>query len=272
MPESITIYLSHQDIELARTVAAGRADAGEVRRGEGVKRGSLTPFQVEYMGMLGEVATARHYGVEPYRKIERSRSDGGADITVGNYTVDVKATTTSPNSGNPKQPHLIVPNKDVPHDIYLSAYVVEPLERGVVYLLGYATRRMVLQYPLMPFKTEKLVRAVPNDVLRPIRRIPKPEGALAPSSIRPDLTDELDYQRCRKLNGAIDVPNGVVIPKLGKRGTLINALVSTPGFPPGVRVVLEHEGEIVKNSDTKANPAGTPISRDFYSADVKVIE
>lgn len=89
---------------------------------------------------------------------------------------------------------------------------------------------------------------------------------------RPDLTDELDYQRCRKLNAAMDVPGGVLVTALDppKRATLINALVSIPGFPPGVRVVLIGERELMRDSVTKSNPAGTPISRDYYSTEVEL--
>lgn len=89
---------------------------------------------------------------------------------------------------------------------------------------------------------------------------------------RPDLADELDYQRCRKLNAAMDVPGGVLVTALDppKRATLINALMSIPGFPPGVRVVLVGEREVVRKSETRNNPAGTPISRNYYSTEVEL--
>jgi hypothetical protein len=89
---------------------------------------------------------------------------------------------------------------------------------------------------------------------------------------RPDLTDEADYQRCRKLNAAMDIPGGVLVTALHppKRATLINALVSIPGFPPGVRVVLLGEREMVRGSVTRNNPGGTPISRDYHSSDVEL--
>lgn len=262
MSEPITIFLSAEDIELARTVAAARASAGDVRW-EDSPSGDQTPEQVEFMGMLGEIAAARHYGVEPYTKIERRRADGGADLRLGEHTADVKATTVPPDPHKPKQPHLLVQAKDVPYDAYISAYVALPMDQGIVQLLGYATREMVLRYPYEPFAFKRPVRAVPNNVLCPIRRNTRPDEL---------RYDELDYQRCRKLNGAMDVPNGVRLRQNGQRGTLINALVSIPGFPPGVRVVLEGEKEIVRDSDTKSNPGGTPISRDFYSADVEVVE
>lgn len=168
MAESITVHLSHQDIGLAIAVAAERAKAGEVRWEDSPS--GLTPEQVELMGMLGEIAAARYYGIEPYTKIERCRADGGADLRVGNYTADVKATTVPPNPHNPKQPHLLVQAEGVPYDAYILAHVSEPLEQGVVHLLGYATRTMVLQYPYQPFRFRRKVRAVPRDVLRPLRR------------------------------------------------------------------------------------------------------
>lgn len=271
MNEPMTIHLSHQDIGLAKAVAQKRANAGEVRWEDAPS--NLTPQQAEEMGMLGEIAAARHYGIEPYTKIERNRADGGADLTVGKYTADVKTTTVPPKPHKPEQPHLLVQHKEVPYDVYISAYLADP-DQGIVQLLGYATRRLVLRYPYKPFWLSRKVRAVPNDALCPIRRReepPYPDPAEA-RLVRHDLTNWSDYQRCLRLLKAIDVPNGVWVPKLGKRGTLINAQISVPGFPPGVRVVLEGEEEIVRNSYTKKNPAGTPISRDFYSADVKVVE
>lgn len=91
--------------------------------------------------------------------------------------------------------------------------------------------------------------------------------------VRPDLTDEQDYRKCRELLRSVDVPNGVLVTAFDppRRATLVDAKMRVKGFPPGVRVILEGEREIVRRSRTKNNPTGTPVSRNFESEDVERI-
>jgi len=91
----------------------------------------------------------------------------------------------------------------------------------------------------------------------------------AVTGARPDHTNWADYQRCLKLLRVKDVEGGVSVD--GRRGTLINAQVTVPRMPPGCRVVFLDEKEIVRKSDTRANPSGTPISRDFASEELEIV-
>ena len=165
---TVPVALTRPDLELAIEVALARMDAGAIRQAEGVTRKKLSDFEIEYMGMMAEIAACRFYGVQPYTTIHKRRADGGADLTVEGRTVDVKSSHAPPDDYDPKKPHLLVANPRVPYDTYLLVYA-KPGE-PIVMLIGQATREEVLAKPYERFLdgANLMCRAVPRNELAPI--------------------------------------------------------------------------------------------------------
>jgi hypothetical protein len=213
-------------------------------------------------GFLGEWAVCQFLSV-PFRfEVHQRSGDRGFDVeTPDGMRVSVKSTAyengrllikaAAPKPGQ-RRPDFHV-------------LVIVDIDTGAAKLAGWCTdvetndrepervrTNGPLNYVLSQYELSPIADLLPNDA---------------------EAVNEIEYQKCRKLLKAIDVPGGVVVNAYDppRRGTLINAQTSPWPNLPGVRVVLEGEQEIVKGSETKANAAGTPISRDFYPREVEVI-
>ena len=89
----IAFTLSKPDLALARWIGRERnaAKAGIPSRKYATTK--ATDEEIHVLGAKAEIAVARVLGVEPDRNFYR-HGDGGVDLRVGGYTVDVKMRST----------------------------------------------------------------------------------------------------------------------------------------------------------------------------------
>lgn len=279
----VLLTLDDEQMEQARDIAEQRERVPRVgRKAQREAKGRKTHLE----GALAEIAVAAFYDA-PYEGHTGS-TDGGIDFTLGTWTVQVKS--------RPHSPHYRVGHMSIAEWDHLTARVffqtITHMQTSPysVELVGFATLERVKETPIEDIETrsgnvvplrrireDTLSLVSPDAIMDAMHRFSKErDKSDAPPVPRAwgnrDTPDPDDEARCKALQGVVDVPGGVIVSAYDPpvRGTLISALATLPGFPPGVRVVLDHEPEIVRKSDTRNNPTGTPIARNFTSAEVRI--
>lgn len=258
-----------------RIIVAKAENSGERYNWDGDER----RFARNLEGYAAELTVCEHYGIDFKWDVYERAGDCGHDVMLRGRKLGIKATRYHAGMLLVKEGEIRHPNAP---DAYLLAIVSlrESGTAGEVRLVGYIMRREVLEFG-PPRRTVNDSRAprnyeVPQSALMPVKARPRlesseanPRAAPLVTGARPDHTNWADYQRCLKLLKVKDVVGGVSVD--GRRGTLINAQVTVPRMPPGCRVVFLDEKEIVRDSNTRSNPGGTPISRDFASEEIGVV-
>jgi hypothetical protein len=160
------VYFDQSSYEEAYLAAWERERAGPVTKAAGVALGSLTPFQIELLGTMGEMAAAYYYMVSADLSVRNKRRSNDADITVRSKTANIKATHIPRRAS----PHLLVRDYDTSQDFYIAVSV--SFEHKSVDMLGYVTRKKLLTYDPKPFKHPDLIcRAIPLADLSPCKPV-----------------------------------------------------------------------------------------------------
>lgn len=141
----MNIQLTEQQVQEARELAWNRLNATVSTKAEGAKRGTYTDFEIDFIGVLSEMAVCQLYGVEMDKDVYEYRTDAGVDFEYKGYTVQLKSTKYF------NKPHLLVKPEDTYHDIYMLACA--NMETGLVSLRGYITRAMLLKREPTIFKS-----------------------------------------------------------------------------------------------------------------------
>lgn len=272
----VLLTLTDEQVELARTMAETR----EKRERKGLlgKRLAGEGRATHLEGALAEVAVAHFYGAEPDVS---DRPDGGIDFQIGSYVAQVKSRPY----GAQRRSLSILDWDHLDADIYFQT-VTYPDDCTVV-LVGYATRRRVLESPIREVSLEdgtvisvrripekELSLVSPNAIIRAIERYGSHNDSRTPSTMKVPRgwgqapLSEAETAHLAALVRLTGLQGGVEVD--GRRATLISALSDEPGMPPGCRVQFLHEREILRNSATRNNPAGEPVTRDYHPLEVKV--
>lgn len=188
----VTIKLPEEVLEWCRSIARGRIEASETRTTSWGNKSGYSEYEIELIGVMGEVAFARWVQVRPQGEwIYDTRDNCGMDFTLPDgRTVDVKATGITPH----RKPHMMVRPKWVTGskvkvrpkayaDLYSMAHTF--MGEGRVVFSRYATRDMVLEHKPKLFNSRSVVRThvLPFDTLLHLgnkpkqRMIPRPPRA-----------------------------------------------------------------------------------------------
>lgn len=113
------VELTAEQIQQALDLAEQR-NATYWRQDGGVVFGDRDALTSHQIGLLGEIAFARLYGLEVDTSVYH-RGDDGTDNTLFGATVDIKATATQKMA----RPELLVrADKDLSADTYVRAHVI----------------------------------------------------------------------------------------------------------------------------------------------------
>lgn len=87
----VLIYLTQMDLDLIEEIARERSDPKVAARlhFEEWRTGDAS-IDTHRLGVAGEVAVARYYGVEPNRYVSMTGEDGTGDLVVNGYKLEVK--------------------------------------------------------------------------------------------------------------------------------------------------------------------------------------
>ncbi|MCC6685958.1 MAG: hypothetical protein IT205_03075 [Fimbriimonadaceae bacterium] len=119
----------------------------------------LMPFEIHYIGALGEFAVAKVFGVEPDRRI-LDGSDGGVDLVLHGRTCSVKTFTYTGKNPEvyvdhyPKADILIACRLMSPCQVEISGYITREnfKEKATRKSYGYGERLTVLCSLLSPIR------------------------------------------------------------------------------------------------------------------------
>lgn len=133
------VTLDREHIEKALELAERRNDSYYAIDG-GVVFGNRDALTSHQIGLLGELAVARLYGLS-VDTTTYHRGDDGRDHHLFDVDIDVKATATKKIS----RPELLVrADKSLASDLYIRAHVIDWTSSGArVRLIGCATREKV---------------------------------------------------------------------------------------------------------------------------------
>jgi len=152
-----TVKLSREDIQRALDLAEKRNDSAI---DEGVVFGSRTALSSHQIGLLGELAVARLYGLNVDANAY-TQGDDGTDLSLHGTTIDVKSTATR----KMHRPDLLVrPDKPLKSELYVRTHVFDwTASSARIRIIGCASREKVKDQIPEPYPEDTLNRVVRAD-------------------------------------------------------------------------------------------------------------
>ena len=134
-----TVELSSEQLRRVDALAEARSDSYDPIDG-GVLFGGQDSLTSHQIGLLGELAVAKFYGLSVDSDIYEY-GDDGSDLTLHGWDIDVKSTSTEALD----RPELLVrSDKKLSSNIYVRTHVLDWDETGArVRIIGAASRAVV---------------------------------------------------------------------------------------------------------------------------------
>ncbi|MFB6083935.1 MAG: hypothetical protein ABEJ94_06810 [Halorientalis sp.] len=151
----------------ATWLAADRVGSYEEHKTLNTRRGDLSDTEAHYFGALAEECIGRVAGAATDVAVYEF-GDDGTDLTIRGNAYDVKLIVTDLSGPDTPDPHLLVEQGEVHAERYLLANHTKTRHGEFIEVLGYATRREVLETTPKQWPVDIENHAVPHTELHPI--------------------------------------------------------------------------------------------------------